>query len=626
MRLKSVFISEYKNLNLLSFKLESSRFLELFVGQNGSGKSNFFEALLEIFRHIYEAKIKNRKGFFSPSFSYELTYEINGLDVNWSYDRTTLVTDLAIINEDCFPDNVLVYYSGQNSNVSDLLERYESNYRRNIDKVEVDDSRVFVGIGTEYKQLLLALITLLPVDNQARQVVYEKLGLHVEQQSITLKLKRPRKSYARDVEIEQFDPSTHFWGLRALPRTFVDRLLKCIRGEFQHRDIYNSVDQMYELKIDVILFREEFSKLDAASLFGLFDNLKTLEMIDDINAQLLLVDGAKVDLNMFSDGQFQSVYIYSLSEIFKSKNSITFLDEPDAFLHPEWQFSFLSQIGLISDPASSKNQVFMTSHSAATLMAYPFSKLHSIQKSASGDSEIIHISKGDVIKNLSGNKIILDENETIMSISTYLKNTNEPVLFTEGISDEYILDIAWKTLYQDEKRPFCINNAFDRTFLRNLMSREELRKNYPTRLFFALFDFDDAFDDWNGLKGNVIENDPYKGLTRQLKSGSTLLNQYAMLLPVPNIALVKRQVLKPDNTPWGKGSESHMAIELLFFKEDLLGTFFERKPISGGGELIVFSGDKVSFAQDHVATLHEDDFEVFRPIFELIIRIMGESE
>jgi len=233
------------------------------------------------------------------------------------------------------------------------------------------------------------------------------------------------------------------------------------------------------------------------------------------------------------------------------------------------------------------------------------------------------VALGDVIKNLSGNKIILDENETIMSISTYLKNTDEPVLFTEGISDEYILDIAWKTLYQDEKRPFCINNAFDRTFLRNLMSREELRKNYPTRLFFALFDFDDAFDDWNGLKGNVIEDDPYKGLTRRLKSGSTFLNQYAMLLPVPNIALVKRQVLKPDNTPWGKGSESHMAIELLFFKEDLLGTFFERKPISGGGELIVFSGDKVSFAQEYVSTLDADNFEVFKPMFESIMRIIG---
>lgn len=480
MRLKSIFISNYKNIKNLNCNFESPDFLELFVGKNGAGKSNLFEALIEVFCHIYEAKIKNRREFIIPSFSYNLIYEINSLEVNWSYDGNVLLTNLATVDENCFPDNVLVYYSGQNSNISNLLERYESNYRRNIDRVEVDDSRMFIDIGMEYKHLLLVLITLLPVDNQARQVVYEKLGLHCEQQSITLKLKRPRKSYARDVEIEQFDPSTHFWGLRALPRKFVDRLLKCIRGEFQHRDIYNSFSQKYELKIDIILFRDEFFELNAGSLFGLFDNLKTLEMIDDINAQLLLVDGSEVDLSVFSDGQFQSVYIYSLSEIFKSKNSITFLDEPDSFLHPEWQFSFLSQIGLISDPALSTNQVLMTSHSAATLMAYPCSKLHSIQKSASGDSEIIRISKGDVIKNLSGNKIILDENETIMSISTYLKNSHEPVLFTEGISDEYILDVAWRKLYQDEKRPFCINNAFDRTFLRNLMSREELRKNYPT--------------------------------------------------------------------------------------------------------------------------------------------------
>lgn len=624
MRLKSIYINKYKNLKNLSWNVESSGFLELFVGKNGSGKSNFFEALLEIFRHIYDVKIKNSRQAQGTGFLYNLTYEISGKEVSWSYDGDVLTSNQTTINEDIFPDNVLVYYSGQNPNVSDLLEKYESNYRRNIDRVEIEDSRVFIGVGNEYKKILLALITLLPLENHARQVVYENLGLHAEQQSIILTLKRPRKSYAREVDIEQFDQSTHFWGLRALPRTFVDRLLRCIRGEFQHRDIYNNVDQRYELTIDIALFRAEFSGLDAASLFGLFDNLKALEMIDDINAQLLLTDGSNVDLNVFSDGQFQSVYIYSLSEIFKSKNSITLLDEPDSFLHPEWQFGFLSQIGQISDPALSTNQVLMTSHSAATLMACPYSKLHSIQKMDNGNSEIIYINKGDLIKNLSGNKIILNENETIMSISTYLKNTNAPVLFTEGISDEYILDIAWKKLYQDQQKPFCINNAFDRHFLRNLMSRNELRQDYPDRLFFALFDFDEAFDDWNGIskgnKGQQIEGDPYKGLTRKLKANGTLTNLYAMLLPVPNTDLVKRQVLKPDNTPWGKGSESHMAVELLFFKEDLLGQFFERQPISGGGELIVFNGDKVHFAQEYVSSLQPADFEIFRPMFELIIQ------
>lgn len=630
MRLKSIYISEYKNLKNLHLDFEASAFLELFVGKNGSGKSNFFEALLEIFRHVYEVRVKNRKEPFAPQFSYKLSYVIDENDVTWEYDGASLSTNLTESYDACFPDNVLIYYSGQNENIAGLLEKYERNYRRNIDKAEVDDSRVFIGIGAEYKQLLLTVVTLLPLDNQARQYVYEKLGLCDEQSSITFYLKRPRKTYAKDVVIEEFDQRTHFWGLKALPREFVDRLLKCIRGEFQHRDIYNNVEQRYELCIDAALFREEFVDLDAASLFSLFDNLKTLEMLDDIKAGLNLLDGKEVEISFFSDGQFQSVYIYSLTEIFKSKNSVTLLDEPDSFLHPEWQFNFLSQMDSISNSAASTNQILMTSHSAATLMACSRPMLNSIQIAENGDSEIVTLCKSDVIKSLSGNKIFLDENETVMSISTYLKNSDQPVLFTEGISDEYILDVTWKKLYQDQPREFCIHNAFDRQFLRNLMSRDELRQNHPDRKFFALFDFDEAYDDWNGVsakgKGQDIEVDAFKGLTRQLKVRNETVNQYVMLLPVPNVDVIKRQALKADDTPWGKGSDSHIAVELLFYKEALLGTYFEKELTSCGGERVVFSGDKVQFAKDYVPSLPVEEFEIFRPMFDLIVNLINVEE
>ena len=53
MRLKSVFISSYKNLKDFSISFDSDSFIEVFVGKNGAGKSNFFEALIEIFRHLY---------------------------------------------------------------------------------------------------------------------------------------------------------------------------------------------------------------------------------------------------------------------------------------------------------------------------------------------------------------------------------------------------------------------------------------------------------------------------------------------------------------------------------------------------------------------------------------------
>ena len=203
-----------------------------------------------------------------------------------------------------------------------------------------------------------------------------------------------------------------------------------------------------------------------------------------------------------------------------------------------------------------------------------------------------------------------------MNISTFLKNTTQPVLFTEGVSDEVILETAWKKLNPEAPRPFCIHNAFDRRFLYNLFARDELKVNHRRRKMFALFDFDDAYDDWNGLKGTVDPDcNPFDGLRKQLRHDS----HFAMLLPVPNVEHIKCQVLNEDDQPWGKGNESHLAIELLFYKEALLGEWFTQKRISGGGELIEFTGNKVRFADEYISTLESGDFEILRPIFDYII-------
>ena len=78
MRLKAIFISQYKNLRDFKLTFDDTSFLDVFVGKNGSGKSNFFEALIEIFRHLVE--------FGGPdnaiSFDYRISYEIEGQDVS----------------------------------------------------------------------------------------------------------------------------------------------------------------------------------------------------------------------------------------------------------------------------------------------------------------------------------------------------------------------------------------------------------------------------------------------------------------------------------------------------------------------------------------------------------------
>jgi len=609
MRLKSVYISQYKNLKDFTLNFDGNSFIDVFVGKNGTGKSNLFEALIEIFRNLYEYKKK------ADLFNFRIKYEIDDKDIEIAWTSGQLKingVESKTIAKDLLPDNILIYYSGHNRTVAGLVEKYEKAFRDRLRRANHNDSRRFIGIGPEYKALLLSVLLMQNDDNKARQFICQKLDIKTVGTEVTLVLKRPA-FVDKKLKIEPLDPKTIFWGIEGITRQFLDKLVECVKGEFNLDYLYNPEIDHYSLLINIKLFQNKFEE-ETSNIFRQFDNLKTLNILEEISISLTLENGKEAAIDHFSDGQFQSVYIYSIIELFKDRNCITLLDEPDSFLHPEWQFEFLRQVFEITDTtAKNNNHVLMSSHSAVTLTVLPQPKLN-VFEILENTVKVSSINKEEVIKLLSGNRIFLTENESIMSISTYLKNSSQPVLFTEGISDEYILEFAWKSLFPGHSRPFCIHNAFDRNFLRNLFSRNEIRDNFPERIMFALFDFDDAYDDWNGLKGRNVVTDPFKGLTKKLSHQT----HYAMLLPVPEEDEIKKQVLNTDDKPWGRGSDSHLPIELLFYKKELIGHWFEKRDISCGGKLIVFNGDKVKFAKEYVSTLNQSSFEVFRPMFDFI--------
>ncbi len=617
MRIKHLFVSNYKNLKEFSLDFDGDSFIDVFVGKNGSGKSNMFEALIEIFRHLYEDKYDQIK------FDYRLIYTIGPEEImiywKWVEEKWLDETgkETKKVTQDKLPNNILIYYSGHNPKVTELVHQYEENFRKGLKGAVANDSRKFIGIGNEYKALLLTSLLLQPDGSKAKQYIVEKLGIKSINPEFKIVLKRPQyaRNKPKDYEIDPYLADTHYWRAEGIVKEFIDKLLPAIHLDpsGSRKEGYFKDDDQYVHYIDIKRFNDIFKDKTVQANFRNFDNIKSLEMLESIGVDVTLNDGSVVNIENFSDGQFQSVYIYSIIELFNDRTCITLLDEPDSFLHPEWQYKFLTQIIDIASHSSECNHVLMTSHSASTIAASRKTHLNLFALNGSSIT-ITKIGKSDIIRELSNGVISLSNDESIMSINTFLKNTDQPVLFTEGISDEYILDTAWKKLYPGEKRRFCIHNAFDRIFLRNLLSREDIRKNFPDRVVFALFDFDEAYDDWNGLKGEDIISDPFIGLTRKLKDCSN----FCMLLPVPKNETIKKQVLNSENKPWGKGSESHLSIELLFYNGVEEDPNFSIHDISGGGKLVEFSGNKVQFAETIVPKLGKERFEIFRPMFEFI--------
>ena len=613
MRLKSLFVSNYKNLKNFTLSFDGTSFIDVFVGKNGSGKSNLFEALVEIFRHIYE--FDKEKG--DPGFDYTVKYEVSDkeTEIVWKAGKLSINGKIrSTIGKTPLPDNVLIYYSGHNDTVAGLVENYEANFGRRIKKADFDESRRFIGIGPEYKALLLAVLLMQKPENKARLFIQEKLGINTVAPEVRLELRRP--VYATDARYNIEDLlADRYWKPEGITKVFLDRLSNCISTASSgpiRSEGYFATDDRYTLYFDIAKIQQEFADLSTQELFRQLDNLKTLGMLADISIPLKLSSGLDASIAHFSDGQFQSVYIYSIVELFKDRHCLTLLDEPDAFLHPEWQFAFLRQVIEITGAGAPSNHVLMSSHSASTITTADDSFINLFE--FDGEKVVVtRVSKADVIKSLSAGLIAFSEGEARLNIHHILKNTTGAVLFTEGITDEMILETAWSKLYPTEQRNFEIQNAFSCGFLRNLVKDKALYQNHVGRKFFALFDFDEAHNDWKQL-GDDVQTDPCKCLAKK----QAAYDSYALLLPVPATGTINQQVINP-HTGGNYGNRSLLTIELLFYGVAGLENYFVVDTDRTDGFIkFISDGQKVAFAKDVVPTIDAAHFEVFRPIFDFI--------
>jgi len=614
MRLKAVYISQYKNLKDFTLTFDGNSFIDVFVGKNGTGKSNLFEALIEIFRHLYE--YDKEKG--DPGFEYTVKYEIDGkeTEVIWRAGKVSIDGKArATIGKMPLPDNVLIYYSGHNDTVAELVEKYVTNFGKRIKKADFDESRRFIGIGPEYKALLLAVLLMQKPDNKARLFIQEKLGINAVAPEVRLELRRP--SYATDARYDIEDPlADRYWKPEGITKAFLDRLSNCISTVISgpiRSEGYFATDDRYTLYFDIAKIQQEFADLSAQELFRQFDNLKTLGMLAEITIPLQLTGGVDATIGHFSDGQFQSVYIYSIIELFKDRNCITLLDEPDSFLHPEWQFDFLKQVFDITDTTAKNNHVLMSSHSAVTLIPHDKKKIKFFDIKDTL-ATCYDLPKTIAIKKLSSDLIRYSEQEQLLSIINAIQIENKPVMFTEGSTDPVILKEAWWKLY-DEEMPFIPFYAFSCTYMKQLLTDNRIHAEMGGLPVFALFDFDKAYDQWNGLNGAVMENDPFKGKIKRWAEGDS----YAIMLPVPSNRDIQKQVIKDATTCETYGGNSCCEIEHLFYGQAATAPYYQVEPCPGGSQIVFKTdADKTSFAKEVVHLLDASCFEVFRPMFEFV--------
>src|SRR3712207_3520404 len=116
---------EYKNLKDFKISFDGNSSIDVFVGKNATGKSNFLEACLEIFKHLYEPD-------YAIIFNYKFYYTVNENEIKIEWNDGKWV-DLNGVETKApaksnLPDNILVYYSGHNTTIKELIVSYEEKH------------------------------------------------------------------------------------------------------------------------------------------------------------------------------------------------------------------------------------------------------------------------------------------------------------------------------------------------------------------------------------------------------------------------------------------------------------------------------------------------------------------
>jgi predicted ATPase len=625
MRIQHLYISEYKNLKNFTLDFDGTSFIDVFVGKNGTGKSNLFEALIEIFRHLFESE-------YSITFSYKLKYELSGEDIyiHWDWNNERWLAEdegvLAKPTNNKLPENILLYYSGHNKIVSELLNTYEVNHKEAIDKkrnnVDFLESvtRRFSLIDGNYKSILLTVLLLQNDENKAKQFIKDKLQISSLGTEIMLDFKRPDYAVGKnEFSFDEFDAAKRFWS----PQGYFKSLLEKIWNVEQMQNTPARKegklgDDKFIMYRKLSSFQEHFSSYSPLELFIAFDNLKTIGYLENINFVITLSSGDKIRVDQFSDGQFQAIYIFALTELFKDKNCITLLDEPDSFLHPEWQHKFLKQINEISGDSAKKNHVLMNTHSAVTLVGDTVNKVN-LLRLQTNTIKCHKVSKEFAVNQLSDQLFRVNYDKQLLSI-IHSVSQDKALLFTEGYSDPVILRVAWNKLF-DYEIPFDIYFGFGCEYLRKILSSEKFQTEMNGKPIFGLFDFDEAYNHWNSLKteGGLLEVNPFKGLCKKVENK----NSYAFLIPIPNIELIKKQVIKDEASNETYKHESKVELEHLFYSEETKDKFTTIKSV-GNVELITISdSQKMDFAKEVVPDLGAEHFEVFQPMFDFILSVIN---
>jgi predicted ATPase len=377
MKINRLFIPNYHNLRDFEIRFDKEQSTTVLLGQNGSGKSNLIEAIVEIFSYL-------ERGLPS-SFAYIIDYQCRERQIVIDADPARPTRRLMITVDDepvtltafksnlagYLPSYIFAYYSGWSSRLEHCFDEPTRRYYYevlNSAQNEMPFRRLFF-CRKDYSQLVL-LAFFLSQTTGARQLLEKYLNIkHFD--SALFVLKKPwwggSKGSKDKPKTNEGDP--RFWYARGAFTTFMDRLWDRALAPIRHtelveRDIRRqgeNTERLYLfIKNETELANLKDSQGNAKTLFGYLESLFLCDLIDEVRVTVERTDGTRIKFTQLSEGEQQLLTVLGLLIFSQNDESLYLLDEPDTHLNPVWIYDFLK---LLQDNVrTERGQLIVATH------------------------------------------------------------------------------------------------------------------------------------------------------------------------------------------------------------------------------------------------------------------------
>ncbi len=378
MRIDKVYIEDYRNLKQFSIDLDEKEMKTVLLGQNASGKSNFMEALILIFKYLDLSTDTKRQ---VPKFEYKIRYKIKDDIVDVTCEKanyTVLVNEEKQTFKSFFsndskkkyqPKYVFTYYSGLSNKLKEHFWDHQNNFYTKIIGEDFKETELDSLRKLFYVQLVHSYFVLLAYFTHEEEYSLEFLNdvLNIQDiESILFVLKMPKLAENRIKN----NPDDIFWTAKGLVRPFLEKLWELSLAPIYNEENIRTDFDDYDNQKRLYLFLKGKEKLQElaktytsnTSLFKALESTYISKLIAEVRIKVKKknVDGS-ITFKELSEGEQQLLTVLGLLKFTKDEDSLILLDEPDTHLNPIWKWRYLEFLDKVVDrPAST--QIILNTH------------------------------------------------------------------------------------------------------------------------------------------------------------------------------------------------------------------------------------------------------------------------